>query len=383
MRVAPKTLVAGMIALALDTASFDWPREARTAGAAPTSEKALFLDGRQIRYSADYAKRSRLAFASVERSLLSPVLNVTGTVTFDPERVAAVGARIPGRIRRLCKLEGDTVHAGDVLAEIESAELGKAQARLVAARARADSATVNERREKQLAKAGISSTRDAELAEDNAIRARAELFAAEQRVHAMGGLPERNTFGVLSVRTPIDGKIIERNVWRGQRIEPTHTVFRVADLSRVWVELAVFERQIAAIRPGDRVDLSPASAGSMVLGGVVDHIGDVIDVDTRTAPVRVVVDHPPLILRPGQSVLARIHSSVRSDPSLLVPQNSVTNIDGKRTVFVYRAPDGIEPRTVQVGGHDDKLVEILSGLQAGEDVATSGVMTLTSNVFRQ
>ena len=385
MRFAPKPLLAGMIVLALETATFDWPRdhEAGRAGAAPTSESALFLDGERIRYSADYAKRSKLVFASVERSALSPVLNVTGTITFDPERVAAVGARISGRIRHLYQLEGDAIHAGDLLADIESAELGKAQASLVALRARAHAATTNEKREKQLAELGISSKRDAELAWDVAVRARAELSAAEQRVRVMAGTPVGNALGILSVRSPIGGRIIERNVWRGQRIDPTQTLFRVADLSRLWVQLAVFERQIATIRPGNRVDLFPAGAGGETLVGVVDHIGDVIAVDTRTAQVRVVIDHPPIVLRPGQSLLARIHLSVRSGPSLVVPRSSVTNIDGNRTVFVYHAPDGIEPRTVLVGGRDGERVEILSGLRAGENVVTSGVMDLRSHVFRE
>jgi len=377
--------VAGTFALVLDTATFDGAsdRGVGTAGSGSSSASALFLDGERIRYSADYAKQSGLAFASVERRVLSPVLNVTGTVTFDPASVAAVGARISGRVRRLYKLEGDTVHAGELLADIESAELGKAQANLLAARARADAATVNERREKRLAEAGVSSMRDAELAQDIATRARAELVAANQRVGAMGGTRDGSDLGVLRLRAPIGGKIIERNVWRGQRIEPTHTAFRIADLSSVWVELAVFERQIATIRHGDRVDLLPAGAGGKMLAGVVDYVGDVIDVDTRTAPVRVVVDHPAIILRPGQSLRARIHLSVRSEPSLVVPQTSVTNIDGNRTVFVYHAPDGIEPRTVRVGGRDAERVEILSGLRTGESVVTSGVTALRSNVFRE
>jgi cobalt-zinc-cadmium efflux system membrane fusion protein len=208
-------------------------------------------------------------------------------------------------------------------------------------------------------------------------------LAAAQRVQAMGGMPDGRDLGIFRVKAPIGGKITERNVWRGQHIEPTHTVFRVADLSRVWIELAVFERQIAAVRRGNEVDVFPAGAGGKVVAGVVDHVGDVIDVETRTASVRVVVDHPAFILRPGQSVRARIHLSARPDPTLVVPQSSVSNVDGVLTVFVYHPPDGIEPRTVRVGGRDDEYVEILSGLRAGEHVATSGVSHLRSTVFRQ
>jgi membrane fusion protein, heavy metal efflux system len=207
MRFAPKRLLAGMVVLAVDTATFDWcsDHQAGRAGAAPTSESALFLDGERIPYSADYAKRSNLVFAAAERRAFSAVLNVTRTTTFDPERVAAVGARISGRIRHLYHLEGDTVQAGDLLADIESAEFGTAQASLPASRARADAAITNEKREHQLAELGISSKRDAELAWDVAARARAELSAGEQRVRVMAGTPAANTLGILSLRSPMGG----------------------------------------------------------------------------------------------------------------------------------------------------------------------------------
>src|SRR6185295_6876380 len=250
--------------------------------------------------------------------------------TFDAERMAAVGARIAGRVRRILKLEGESVQANDVLAEIESAELGEAQAALVAARAHAQAATTNEKREKELADERISARREAELAAANAVAARADLAAAEQKVRALGGSPEGSA-GILHLRSPIAGKVIERNVSRGQSVEATHTAFRVADLSRVWVELAVFERQLSAIRESDTVDIHPQGNGQREVTGSIAHIGDVIDLETRTAPVRVVVANPDVLLRPGQSVLAKIHTSSPAASSLLLPRAAVTSVDGKPT----------------------------------------------------
>ena len=209
-----------------------------------------------------------------------------------------------------------------MLAEIESAELGQAQAALISARAHAEAATANEKREKELAEAHISSNREAELAGANAVSARAELVAAEQRVRALGGSPD-GTAGILRLASPIAGKVIERNVSRGQSVEATHTAFRVADLSRVWIQLAVFERQLAAIHKGDQVDLSPQSDAERKVKGNVAYVGDVIDLETRTAPVRVVVDHPEVPLRPGQSLLAKIHTSAPVAASLVVPRDAV------------------------------------------------------------
>jgi cobalt-zinc-cadmium efflux system membrane fusion protein len=340
-----------------------------------------YLDGKWIRYSADYAQRAQIEMMAVERSNLAPVVSVTGTVTFDPEKVAAVGSRIAGRVRQIFKLEGDPVKAGDVLAEIESAELGQAQAALIAARAHAAAATTNEKREKELAEARISSSREAELAAANAVSARADLVAAEQRVRALGGVAD-GVPGILRLATPLAGKVIERNVSRGQSVEATHTAFRVADLSSVWVQLAVFERQLTAIHQGDPVDIYPQGDGERKVRGNVSYVGDVIDLETRTAPVRVEVDHPEVPLRPGQSVLAKIHTSAPVTTSIVVPRGAVTSVDGKPTIFVAHDALSVEPRAVQLGGQDGDRVEILTGLTEGDKVVTAGVFALKSEIFR-
>jgi membrane fusion protein, heavy metal efflux system len=340
-----------------------------------------YLDGKWIRYSADYAKRVGIEFTVAERSNLAPVVSVTGTVTFDPEKVAAVGARIPGRVRQILKLEGDPVKAGDVLAEIESAELGHAQAALMSAKAHAAAATTNEKREKELAQARISSNREAELAAATAASARADLAAAEQRVRALGGTAN-GTPGILRLATPISGKVIERHVSRGQSVEATYTAFRVADLSSLWVQLAVFERQLTAIHQGDVVDIYPQGDGEHKVRGNVSYVGDVIDLETRTAPVRVEVDHPEIPLRPGQSVLAKIHTSAPVAAAIVVPRDAVTSVDGKPTAFVAHDALSVEPRAITLGGQDGDRVEVLSGLNEGDRVVIKGVFALKSEIFR-
>ncbi|HMJ53196.1 MAG TPA: efflux RND transporter periplasmic adaptor subunit [Polyangiaceae bacterium] len=361
-----------------------WSRSKKgvSAETKPQGRDVPYLDGKWIRYSAEYAKRAQIEMTPAERSNLAPVVSVTGTVTFDPEKVAAVGARIAGRVRQIFKLEGDPVKAGDVLCEIESAELGQAQATLLSARAHAAAATTHEKRERELAEARISSNREAELAAANAVSARADLQAAEQRVRALGGVAD-GTPGILRLSTPLAGKVIERHVSRGQSVEATHTAFRVADLSSIWVQLAVFERQLTAIQQGDAVDLYPQGAeGEHKVKGSVAYVGDVIDLETRTAPVRVEVDHPEIPLRPGQSVLAKIHTSAPMAAAIVVPRGAVTSVDGKPTIFVAHDALSVEPRAVQLGGQDGDRVEVLSGLEVGDRVVTSGVFALKSEIFR-
>lgn len=353
-------------------------------GAPPFAEPPRdvpYMDGKWIRYSPAFAARSKLEFGLPESAGLTPVVNVTGTVTFDPERVAAVGARISGRVRRIAKFPGDPVKAGDTLAELESADLGQAQSAVFAARAHADAANANEKRETQLAEARVSSQRDAELARATAASARADLHAAEQRVRALGG-NGATEIGILAVTTPIPGKIVESHVSRGQSVEPSATLFRVADLDRVWIELAVFERELGHISAGDTVEISPQTNLAVVLGGKVAHVGDTIDRETRSGDVRVVVDNVDGSLRPGQSVLAKIHTKTTPSAVLLLPRDAITSVDGKQTVFVEHDATSVEPRAVTTGARDGTRVEITLGLAPTDRVATSGVFALKSEIFR-
>lgn len=357
-------------------------KRSSTGEAAAAEERDVpRLDGAYVRFSPAYAKRAGIRIEPCAEGTLSPIVSVTGTAAFDPRLVAALGSRISGRVRRVRAFEGDAVKAGEVVVELESAELGTAQAAILSAKAHADAATTNEKREADLLALSLTSQRDLEAARATATAARADLLAAEQRLKALGGSP-RDPIGVLSIASPIAGRVVEMNVALGQSVEPTTTVARVADLSRLWVELAVFERELAHVRDGDTVDISPQTNRSLVLEGTVAHVGDVIDLDTRSAPVRIVVENPDFSLRPGQSVLARIHTRRITTAAIMVPLDAVTSIDGKPTVFVAHDDTSVEARTVELGARDATNAVVASGLAKGARIVTHGVFALKSEVFR-
>ncbi|MBK6694945.1 MAG: efflux RND transporter periplasmic adaptor subunit [Myxococcales bacterium] len=349
------------------------------ASVAPPRDVAR-LDGKWIRFSKEFALRAGIESAVVEQASLEPTISVTGAATFDPEAVAAVGARIAGRVRKVVKYPGDAVKRGEVLAELESAELGQAQAAVLSARAHVEAATANEAREKQLAEARVSSMRDFELARATAQATRAELHAAEQKVRALGGAGG-GEIGVMALTSPIDGKVVELRASRGQSVEPSHTVFKVADIRSLWIELAVFERELGHVRRGDVVEMSPQTNTQMLVRGKVAHVGDIIDLDTRSAQVRVEIDNREEKLRPGQSVIARIHTQT-APLSVVVPRDAVTTVDGKATVFLVHEETAVEPRAVIVGSRDGTRVQIKQGLEVGERVVVKGVFALKSEVFR-
>lgn len=350
--------------------------------AAAPARDVPHLEGGLVHFSPDFAKRSGIKTAAVTEQELLPQVSVTGTVKFDPKRVAAIGARIPGRVRKIHKVPGDHVKKGDALAEIESAELGKAQSAALSARAHAQAATANEKREAQLAEAKVSSARDAELAKANAEAARADLHAAEQAVRALAGGGLNGEMGVLVLRSPIDGKIVESGIYQGQTLDSTDMAFRVADLSRLWVELAVFERELSSIHAEDPVDIAPGAERKHVEKGRVAYVGDVIDVHARSAPVRVEIDNDAGQLRPGQSVVARIHTRAPLQKAITVPLTAVTRVDGVPKVFVSHGETSVEARTVEIGMNDGVRAHVLSGLKPGEVVVVEGVFALKSELFR-
>jgi RND family efflux transporter MFP subunit len=159
-------------------------------------------------------------------------------------------------------------------------------------------------------------------------------------------------------------------------------LFEVADLSTVWVELLVFERDLQRVKAGDVAEMQPAGAKGVAVKGTVARVGDFVDPTTRSAVVRVEVDNRQGLLRPGQSTSARIQSHGPAERALVIPKASVTFVDGKPTALVLVSPGLVVPRAVELGSDDGEHVAILKGLNSGDSVITNGLFALKSEIFR-
>ncbi|MFZ5442308.1 MAG: efflux RND transporter periplasmic adaptor subunit [Myxococcota bacterium] len=356
-------------------------RAAPTTDDAPVERTTPWLENGVIHYPPSFGTRERIEFAPAGETMLTPDINVTGEVTWDARRVVAIGARIEGRLRTLAKVEGEDVQAGEVVAELESVELGRAQAEVLKARAREQVARIDAERERRLADAKVSAERDAQFAQANLEALTAERVAVEKAVEALGGTTG-GELGVLKLRSPLTGRVVEAKARRGQTVSPTDTMMVVADLSKVWVELTVFERDLPAVHEGDTVDLHLPADRSTVLQGTVAHVAEVIDPEQRAAHVRVELDNAQRRLRPGLSVTATIHATGPRTTRLTVPRTAITRVDGKPTVFVKAGEHAVQPRQLKLGAEDAEDVAVLEGLQTGEQVVTHGVLALKAEVFR-
>lgn len=340
-------------------------------------------DGR-ITFSDAFRDRVQMTTATARSAPLVPAVSVVGTVTFDPRYVAKVATRLRGVVRVMHVYEGAEVERGQPLADIDSPELGEAQAQVTMLRAQAEQAARQAERETRLYEQRLATALQMEEATAKARSVESMLRAAKQRVEALSsGSVRLKHLGEHSLIAPISGTVIERHITQGELAQGDHVAFVVAQLDHLWVELELYEHDLDAVRVGDAVSIRPLGGGEQAISGRVAHVGPVIDQDTRSAPVRVEVDNRERTLRVGQAVQAEIMASRRTQrEATVVPAAAVTYVDGEPTIFVLSGPRTVVPTSVTLGGENDEEMQILKGVEPGQEVVVRGVFELKSELFR-
>ena len=335
-----------------------------------------------------------ITVAPVVPRALVPAIKVTGTLSYDERRMAIATARIGGRITKVVADYGQRVSSGEVLAWIDSPELGAAQAEYRRAK------SMSRLRQAEYERAGLLLEGEA-ISRGGLLRreadwraAQAELQTAEQKLHILG-LSEDDIEALENdqngagheypVRTPIDGRVTERNAVAGRVVSGTEELFTVAELDSLWLFLQVFEKDLHAVRHGAAVTLTCESHPEERFRGTIDFVGQVLDPHSRTARARAVIDNPEGELKPGMFVYATIEgrrTEGNAAVSLAVPTTAVASVEGRDVVFVESAERTLEVRPVALGETSGDWVEIRSGLTEGESIAVSGVFALKSEVLK-
>ncbi len=310
-------------------------------------------------------------------------LAATGTVTWDANRVSHVGTRVEGRIVALHADIGQRVTADQVLALLESPEVG----RLRAAAREADDlvriAREHHAREERLERLGIASRKELLEAEAELRRAEAALRSAEEGLRVFGAGPGAGS--QVAVVSPLAGSVVARGEFHlGEMTTPTAPLFVVADLSQVWIELDVYERDLSRVRVGQQVTVSVAAYPEQTFTGRVSRIGDLVESATQTVRVRVDVANPRGVLKPGMFARAQIRVEADGATIAAVPQRAVQELEGRRVVFVPGDHAGeFRAVTVDVGDLlDGGRVIILAGLRPGEPVVVAGAFTLRAELAK-
>src|SRR5688572_26020929 len=304
--------------------------------------------------------------ARAERVMVAPEVRAVGTVRADETRLTEINVRADGWIRDLrTDFTGRPVRQGETLFTLYSPDLIATQNEYLLAvrgQTQAIAGQVPELREysARLVEAARERLRRWDMGE-------AEIQELEQRGAA---------FETVPVRSPASGVIVEKTAIEGMHVTPGQTLFRIADLSVVWVEADVYERDMAAVRLGQAATVTLDAYPDQRFAGRATYVYPFVEEQTRTMKVRFEFPNPRGLLKPG--MYANVELAVPAASALAVPGDAVLDSGREQVVFVALGDGYFEPRRVRIGRRVGATVEIADGLKEGEDVATGATFFLDS-----
>lgn len=357
-------------------------RRAESSGERPWAARVVELSPAAI-------ERMGIRLAKPRTGTLATSVVAPAEVRADPDRVARVSPLVPGRIGAVHVTLGSRVTEGQPLATLRSTGLGEARAQLRQARSGVEVARANLKRQQTLRAEGIASERSLQEARLRLAAAEAARDAAHARLQVFGVAGGRGPS--LDLTSPIAGVITQRDATQGETVGADAALFTVSDLSRVWVVGRVSARDVAGVATGASASLTLRAYPGRVWRGAISYVAYTLDEQTRTLPVRLELDNPEGLLRPGLFGTLRINTKTASKPVPIVPSSAVIDVHGRATVFVP-GPAAHTFRSVAVvtGRSEAGEVEIIEGLapeqevvqEVVQQVVVQGVFVLKSQLLR-
>lgn len=335
-----------------------------------------------VRLTPEAVARSGIEIGQVNEISLTGGVDAPAELQLDPDRTAHITPLVSGRIEEVRAVLGQKVKKNDALLKLRSVTLGQARADIAQARAAVDVAQAAFSRQEELEREGIGARRAFLEARADLRKAKAELSAAIERVRVYSG---RGGSGSITwIRSPLDGTVIERHATPGEVIHSERPVFVIADLARVWVVGRLYEQDVYVARLGAPAIITLPAYPGRVWEGNVSYVASTLDPHTRTLPIRVELDNPDGLLRPGLfGTLSLSPGSEARQRVVAVPESAIQQVNGQSVVFVPGTDTGsysVVPVTVGVRVRGQ--AEILSGLESGDHTVISGAFTLKSELMR-
>ncbi|HEY0592471.1 MAG TPA: efflux RND transporter periplasmic adaptor subunit [Thermoanaerobaculia bacterium] len=292
----------------------------------------------------------------------------TGAIDYDETRLAQITSYTGGRIERLyVDFTGDTVRKGQAVAQIYSPDLYATQQEYLLALANRE----------RMRNAGFAEARSAADALVESSERRLQLFGmSSDQIAALrrGGKP----FYTTTIASSVSGVVVEKLVVPQQYVQAGQPLFSVADLSKVWVEADVYEKDLHRVEVGQPVAISSPAYPGASWNGRVAFIEPLVSGETRSNRVRVELENRDLRFKPGMYVRVSFASPQDRGSALMVPQTAVVDRGLEQFVWVQTAAGAFEPRKVTAGGRSGDRVAILGGLREGERVVVQGGFLLDS-----
>ena len=323
----------------------------------------------RVNLSEEGIKLAGIKTEKVELRSIPVEFSSAGKISFNEKKLVHITSRTSGWVEKVYAFVGDRVRAGDSLASLYSPEFLSSQSEFIQA----------EERLKSVSPADSVEYRTAE-ALYNSARSRLLLFGASERELVE---LEQNHRPVprLLIKSPITGNIVESNVIVGNTIDRGANLFRISDLSSLWVIADVYEKDIRAVQKGQKVKVHIASFPGRTFSGMVEAVNDVLDETTRTFKVRILVENQLGELKP-EMFCECLFSGQSTRPVLAVPAAAVQRLGDEQFVFVLKDSLSFEKRAVQIGEELGDRVEITGGLQTGELVVAEGAFVLKSELLK-
>ena len=363
-RVGFSALCGVLFLLGMNVSCSDDPKAAST-------KSEITLDPNL--YTVEHADLFQLA--TVGTRDLPTVLNANGTVTPDVNSTIHVTSQGSGRVVALNVRLGDYVNKGKVLLSIHSADLAGAYSDYQKAAADERLAKASLDRTQLLYSHGALAEKDLQQAQDTEEKAQVDLQNAEQHVRILGGDPA-HPGSLIELRAPISGTIVEQNVsgFEGiKSLDNSPNLLTIADLSHVWVLCDVYENDLGELHLGDTAEIRLNAYPEKTFRGRVADISRVLDPNTRTAKVRIVLPNGDGSFRPGMFAVATFRSR-RTQSRVVVPSTAVIRLQDRDWVFRKEGPQQF--RRVEVhtsGGGSEQIQQIRDGVRPGEEIVANAL----------
>ncbi len=329
-----------------------------TAGGHPTHAT--------VHATADAVGLAGVRTTAAVRGQLSRTVRAVGTVLADETRTHEVHTRVSGWVENLSvDFNGRFVRRGDPLLALYSPELVASQDEYVRARRAAE----------RFAASSLPEVRQG--ADDLVTSARERLLSFDVPAKLLdrldGGAEAQRT---VTLDAPTSGFVTTKDVFAGSRVEPGMTLFTISDLSRIWVDAAVYEQEAPLVRVGQAADVTLPYDPAFKSTGRVSYVYPTLDPATRTIRVRVELANPDFALKPG--MYANVGLGIESAEGVLIPEDAVLDSGVRQVVFVRTGQGVFEPREVSLGVRSDGQVQVLAGVAEGEQVVVRANFLLDS-----
>ncbi|HEX7837232.1 MAG TPA: efflux RND transporter periplasmic adaptor subunit [Kofleriaceae bacterium] len=348
------------------------PVERGSAGSA--HEVAGQPEPELVKIAPDMMRDLRVTIGKAEARAAAETVSALGELHVNEDAYSEVASPVAARVIKVLARPGDTVTTGQVLAELHSAELVQARAEADAARARLEVARKTAERKRGLAAEQLIPEREKLEAEAALTEAEAADHVAQSALRRFGGVAGD---AVLAIRSPIAGTVIDRAVVMGQLADPSKALFRVGDLTMLWLVAHVFERDAVRVQLGRAASASFAALPGKTFQAVIRSIGKEVDAASRTIAIRLDVPNPDGVLRPGMSASVAVPlGDVGDSPVVVVPAAAVQRAGATWVVFLPRGQGIFEVRPIGRGRDLSGAIEVLSGLRAGDELVIDGAFLL-------